>query len=128
MLISLSAESVAALYGGCVMVSIFVHYFTLVAVMWMGAEALLMFQKLVYVFYKITTKFIIVVSIICWSKLESTLIIIYGYHGQPLLSNNCFAAVPSILVAIPLVVDLATGYNIESDIIVKRANNTKDIS
>ena len=67
-LIALSAENVAALYGGCVMVSIFVHYFTLVAVMWMGAEALLMFQKLVIIFTRITTKFIVYVSIICWSK------------------------------------------------------------
>ena len=44
-------------YGGCVFVSILIHYFTLVAVMWMGAEALLMFQKLVIiiVFMNITT-------------------------------------------------------------------------
>ena len=49
--------------------SLLVHYFTLAAVMWMGAEALLMFQKLVIVFVRITTKFIIVISIICWSRL-----------------------------------------------------------
>ena len=66
-LIALSAENVAALYGGCIMVSIFVHYFTLVAVMWMGAEALLMFKKLVLVFSEVTAKFIISVSIVCWS-------------------------------------------------------------
>ena len=41
-------------YGGCVLVSVLVHYFTLVAVMWMGAEAVLMFQKLVIVFVRIT--------------------------------------------------------------------------
>ena len=75
-LIALSAENVASLYGGCVMVSIFVHYFTLVAVMWMGAEALLMFQKLVIIFTRITTKFIIMVSIICWSKFQ----ILSAYH------------------------------------------------
>ena len=67
-LIALSAENVVALYGGCVMVSILVHYFTLVAVMWMAAEALLMFQKLVIIFTRITTKFIVIISIICWSK------------------------------------------------------------
>ena len=55
-------------YGGCVAVSALIHYFTLVAVMWMGAEALLMFQKLIIVFSRITTNFIIAVSIICWSK------------------------------------------------------------
>lgn len=41
---------------------------------------------------------------------------------------SLLAAVPSILVAIPLIVDLATGYDIESDIIVKRANKSGDIS
>lgn len=49
-------------------VSSLVHYFTLVAVMWMGAEALFMFQKLVLVFVEITTKYIIIVSAICWGK------------------------------------------------------------
>jgi len=51
-----------------VAVSALIHYFTLVAVMWMGAEAVLMFQKLVVVFAHITTKFIIVVSLVCWCK------------------------------------------------------------
>eukprot|EP00731_Ephydatia_muelleri_P018411 Em0011g451a len=52
--------------GGCVSVSVLIHYFTLVAVMWMGAEALLMFQKIVIVFVQITTRFIVVLSLICW--------------------------------------------------------------
>jgi hypothetical protein len=69
-LVASSAGDMTAIYEGCMTVSVLVHYFTLVAVMWMGAEALLMFQKLVYVFYKITTKFIIAVSIVCWSKFE----------------------------------------------------------
>ncbi len=55
-------------YGGCVFVSILIHYFTLVAVMWMGAEALLMFQKLVIIFMTITTKFIVILSLVCWRK------------------------------------------------------------
>jgi hypothetical protein len=67
-LVVLSAENVDSLYGGCVTVSILVHYFTLVAVMWMGAEALLMFQKLVLVFVQITRKYIIIVSVVCWGK------------------------------------------------------------
>ena len=33
--------------GGCVTVSVLIHYFTLVAVMWMGAEALFMFHDCV---------------------------------------------------------------------------------
>ena len=68
LLVAFSSAQVDPLYGGCVMISVLVHYFTLVAVMWMGAEALLMFQKLVTVFYQITTKFIVAVSIVCWSK------------------------------------------------------------
>ena len=48
--------------------SVLVHYFTLVAVMWMGAEALLMFQKLVLIFVQITKKYIIIVSVVCWGK------------------------------------------------------------
>ena len=70
-LVALSAEKATALYEGCATVSVLVHYFTLVAVMWMGAESLLMFQKLVIVFMQITTKFIVSVSIICWSKFFS---------------------------------------------------------
>ena len=56
------------LYGGCVAVSALIHYFTLAAVLWMGAEALYMFEKLVIVFVQIRTKHIIAASIICWSK------------------------------------------------------------
>ncbi len=55
-------------YRSCVFVSILIHYFTLVAVMWMGAEALLMFQKLVIIFMRITTKFIVILSLVCWRK------------------------------------------------------------
>ena len=40
-LVVLSAESVDTIYGGCVSLSLLVHYFTLAAVMWMGAEALI---------------------------------------------------------------------------------------
>ena len=55
-------------FEGCVTVSVLIHYFTLVAVMWMGAEAVLMFQKLVIVFVQITTRYIIIVSLVCWCK------------------------------------------------------------
>ena len=69
-LVALSVQGKTDPYGGCVMVSILVHYFILVAVMWMGAEALLMFQKLVIIFTRVTTKFMVYVSIICWSKYD----------------------------------------------------------
>ena len=55
-------------FGGCVTVSALIQYFTLVSVMWMGAEAVLMFQKLVIVFVWITKRYIIIVSLICWCK------------------------------------------------------------
>ena len=58
----------AEVYEGCVLVSALIHYFTLVSVMWMGAEALLIFQKIVIVFVQITTKYIIGVSLFCWCK------------------------------------------------------------
>lgn len=57
-----------AVYGGCVTVSVLIHYFTLVMWMWMGAEAVLMFQKLIIVFVRITTRYIIAISFICWCK------------------------------------------------------------
>ena len=74
--VTLSFRNVTDPYGGCVTVSVLAHYFTLVAVMWMGAEALLMFQKLVIIFTRITTKSIVIVSIICWSKWYLEIIII----------------------------------------------------
>ena len=57
-----------AVYGGCVAVSALIHCFTLVSVMFMGAEAVLMFQKLVIVFASTSTKFFVAVSLICWCK------------------------------------------------------------
>lgn len=57
----------------CVGVSALIHYFTLSAVMWMGAEAMLMFHKLVRVFAQTTTCQIVVTSLICWCKLNKYL-------------------------------------------------------
>ena len=65
-------------YGGCVTVSALIQYFSLAAFMWMGAEAVLMFQKLVIVFTQITIKYIIAVSFICWCK-STTACIIHSY-------------------------------------------------
>ena len=67
-LVAISSEAADILYGGCIFISVSVHYFTLVAVMWMGAAALLMFQKLVMVFVRFTTTQFVIVSLICWSK------------------------------------------------------------
>ena len=128
-LVGLSAEDVVTLYGGCVTVSIFIHYFTLVAVLWMGAEALLMFQKLVIIFTRITTKFIISVSVICWSKDIYIIPEKHNYHYST-NSNNfypvCIAALPLIFVFIPFIVDLANGSDSGSDIVIRRANATTE--
>ena len=83
-LVVFSAERVDTIYGGCVSLSLLVHYFTLAAVMWMGAEALLMFQKLVIVFIRVTTKFIIIISVICWSKLSLINLVVVAKY------SNCF--------------------------------------
>ena len=65
----LSAEGAVPYYGGCVTLSILVHYFALVAVLLMAAEALLMFRKLTSPFALVTRRYNIIVSIICWGKL-----------------------------------------------------------
>ena len=59
--------------AGCATVGVFLHYLLLVSWMWMGAEALLLFQKLVIVFMTVTTKYLIIISIVCWG--EDTLVI-----------------------------------------------------
>ena len=51
----------------CILASFF-EYTTLVVAMWMGAEGFLLFQKLLLVFKKTTTLYIIVVSLICWGE------------------------------------------------------------
>ena len=53
--------------AGCITVGVLLHYLTLVAWMWMAAEAVLLFQKLVVVFMNVTVKYLIIVSAICWS-------------------------------------------------------------
>ena len=55
--------------AGCVTVSVLLHYFTLASVVWMGAEAWLMFQKVAIVFVQITSRYILILSTICWGRL-----------------------------------------------------------
>ena len=54
--------------AGCITVGVLLHYLILVAWMWMAAEALLLFQKLVIVFTNVSLKYLITVSVICWGK------------------------------------------------------------
>ena len=66
----------------CTIVSILIQYFSLASVLWMGAEAVLMFQKLVLVMRATTRKFIIVVSLICWCKKSMFYIIIIQFAAS----------------------------------------------
>ena len=58
-------------FAFCVSISALIHYFTLVSMMWMAAEALLMFQKLI-IATKTSVAYFIIASIICWCKCAST--------------------------------------------------------
>ena len=53
---------------GCITVGVLLHYLILVTWMWMAAEAVLLFQKLVIVFKKTTTLYMTIISILCWGK------------------------------------------------------------
>ena len=61
-----SAEDLSPYYGGCVTLSVLLHYFALVSVILMSAEALLMFRKLITPFAQITVKYHISISTISW--------------------------------------------------------------
>ncbi len=52
----------------CTVVSTMIQYFTLATAFWMGAEAVLMYKKLIIVFGRITNSFIAVISLISWGN------------------------------------------------------------
>ena len=62
---------------GCTIASVLIQYFTLASVFWMGAEAVLMFKKLIIVFGRISTTFIVVVSVICWGMYKHIIVVYY---------------------------------------------------
>ena len=64
----------------CTAMSALIHYFTLATVFWMGAEAVLMFQKLIIVFGEITVKYFVTVSLICWCKIFTDTTYINTYN------------------------------------------------
>lgn len=100
-------------YGGCVSVSVLIHYFTLAAIFWMAAEALLMFRKLVFVFERTTNNFIIVVSIACWGKYAVAHVFSPPHHLP-------HAAVPLVPVLVPFIIDLTLGNDPSNDLIIRR--------
>jgi hypothetical protein len=68
---------------GCTIASVLIQYFTLASVFWMGAEAVLMFKKLIIVFGRISTTFIVITSLICWGKCK------YYYHNNMFICAVC---------------------------------------
>ena len=62
----------------CTLSSIVILYFILASLFWMGAEAVVMFKKLVVVFGSVSSKFVITLSLTCWCE-SSHLAIIYKY-------------------------------------------------
>lgn len=88
-------------FGGCVAVSALIHYFTLAAVMWMGAEAVLMYRKLVVIFVQITTCHIIMTSLICWCKYQ----VFYIHVCTKFNKTHIFTVVPIIPVLFPLAIN-----------------------
>ena len=91
---------------GCTIASVLIQYFTLASVFWMGAEAVLMFKKLIIVFGRISTTFIVITSLICWGKCKchNTFICVYYNNYDTVLG------VPVLFPVVELTT-LATGNN-----------------
>ena len=52
----------------CTAMSYLIHYFTMASVMWMFAEAVYMLKSFLIVFGKITSKFMLILSLSAWSE------------------------------------------------------------
>lgn len=89
---------------GCTISSVLIQYFTLASLFWMGAEAVLMFKKLIIVFGNVTTKFVVAISSICWGNKESVNMIFLFYRCI------LFSGVPALFPVVGLTT-LATGNN-----------------
>ena len=62
---------------GCTIMSLLIQYFTLASVTWMGAEAIFMFQKLIIVFGRTSSRHLLIISIICWCTLKHSIILLF---------------------------------------------------
>ena len=54
--------------AGCITYIAALYYCLLAAFMWMGAEGVLLCQKVFCVFKKTTTLYLFIVSFVCWGK------------------------------------------------------------
>lgn len=52
----------------CTLMSCVILYFALASVLWMGAEAVFMYKKLIIVFGSVSRRFVVTTSIICWGN------------------------------------------------------------
>ena len=52
----------------CIIISALDHYLLIAQFMWMGAEGVLLCQKVSCVFKKTTTLYLFIVSFVCWGK------------------------------------------------------------
>ena len=108
--------------AGCVTVGVLLHYFLLVSWMWMGAEALLLFQKLVLVFIKVTTKYLIIISIVCWGEHCIDISKIYNqpFSGVHTYCTGFLNLVPTIAApCLPVISSIAAS----SDFYITLGNN-----
>ena len=60
--------------AGCIVVAVFVHYFTLTSMAWMAVEAANLYLKLVKVFGVEMQNFMIRASIAAWGRLNLSLV------------------------------------------------------
>ena len=100
--------------AGCITVGVLLHYLILVTWMWMAAEAVLLFQKLVIVFKKPSNIFIVVFSIVCWSKLKFR----NNYYNYYLFIYS--------IVACPLL-PVVISVSINPDYYITQSNITRDL-
>ena len=57
-----------AVVGGCIATSVLLHYFILVSILFMLAESVRLFEKLVIVFHSDSMKELTITSLACWCK------------------------------------------------------------
>ena len=78
LLVFLAGVDKIEVVGGCIVASVLIHYFNLVSILWMLAEALLLVQKLAFVFIQITKRVIIITSLLCWCKFGTIVFLPYS--------------------------------------------------
>ena len=86
----------------CTLMSALLQYFVLSSTLWMVAQGVLMFKKLVLVFGIISKRFLVIVSLLCWCKrcTSSPIIIVWGQRRFDRVKRSRIITV-KILACIP---------------------------